>query len=177
MSNFSFLRGASHPEELVEQAAALGYRALAITDECSVAGVVRAWQRCRQQNIELQLIVGSEFYTEGLHLVVLASSRLGYSQLCRLITRCRRRASKGEYELETSDLSHDDLTDCLLIWHPTGTLATDSAQADCLKAGAPGRLWVGISNHLTHDSVNVMRYRQSLAAQLNLPLVAANQVH
>ena len=93
ISHFTFLRGASSPEELVEQAAALGYAALALTDECSVAGVVRAHMAARQQ--ELRLIIGSEFrLQEGLRLVALAAYRQGYTELCRLITRGRRAAAR-----------------------------------------------------------------------------------
>src|SRR5688500_19338451 len=103
VTNFSFLRGASHPEELVERAAELGYAALAITDECSVAGVVRAHVAAREH--ALPLIVGSEFRLEdGLQLVLLATSRAGYGQLCQLITRARRAASKGSYRLTRDDL-------------------------------------------------------------------------
>src|SRR5512142_3387586 len=103
LSNFTFLRGASHPHELIEQADALGYHALALTDECSVAGVVRAHMaaKCRP----LQLIVGAEFRLScGLKLVALAIDRLGYGQLCRLITRGRRAAVKGHYILTRADL-------------------------------------------------------------------------
>ena len=98
LSNFSFLRGASRPEELVERAAKLGYAALAITDECSVAGVVRAHVAAREHG--LKLIVGAEFRLEdGLRCVLLARDRAGYGRLCRLITRGRRAAKKGEYRL------------------------------------------------------------------------------
>ncbi len=96
LTNFSFLRGASHPEELVARAAELGYAALAITDECSVAGVVRAHLAARERG--LKLIVGSEFrLDDGLRCVLLATDRRGYGQLCRLITRARRAAPKGSY--------------------------------------------------------------------------------
>ena len=79
LSNFTFLRGASHPHELVEQADALGYTALAITDECSVAGVVRAHMAAK--NRRLKLIIGSEFRLEcGLKLVALAIDRRGYGR-------------------------------------------------------------------------------------------------
>ena len=102
-SNFSFLCGASHPAELVERAAALGYAALALTDECSVAGVVRAWEAAREYG--LKLIIGSEFRLEdGPRLVLLAADREGYGRLCRLITRGRRAAAKGEYRLLRADL-------------------------------------------------------------------------
>jgi error-prone DNA polymerase len=102
LSNFSFLRGASHPEELVERAAELGYTALAVTDECSVAGVVRAHGAAREHG--LKLLIGSELrIDDGPRLVLLACNRRGYGQLCRLITRGRRAAGKGSYRLVRAD--------------------------------------------------------------------------
>src|SRR6056297_3784636 len=93
VSNFSFLWGASHPEELVERAARLGYSALALTDECSLAGVVRAHAAAR--DCGLHLIVGSRFQLDcGLGLVVLAMDRGGYARLSRLISAARREARK-----------------------------------------------------------------------------------
>ncbi|MCZ8091917.1 MAG: PHP domain-containing protein, partial [Acidovorax sp.] len=88
VSNFSFQRGASHPQELVERAAALGYRALALTDECSVAGVVRAHGRAKA--LGLHLIVGSEFAYPGFRLVALARNAQGWGNLCQFITTARR---------------------------------------------------------------------------------------
>ena len=102
LSNFSFLRGASHPEELVERAAALGYAALALTDECSVAGLVRAHVAARGTG--LALIAGTELRLEdGLRCVLLAADRAGYGRLCRLITHGRRAAPKGRYRLSRAD--------------------------------------------------------------------------
>src|SRR6185295_9158935 len=93
VSNFTFLRGASHPAELVERAQRFGYAALALTDECSLAGCVRAHVAAREAG--LPLIVGREFTLAcGLRLVCLATSRQGYGALARLITRARRRAPK-----------------------------------------------------------------------------------
>ncbi|MCC6212051.1 MAG: PHP domain-containing protein, partial [Burkholderiales bacterium] len=84
VSNFSFLRGASHPEELVARAAALGYAALALTDECSLAGIVRAHGAAKAAG--LKLIAGSEIRLEdGLQLVLLAPERRAYGALCALI--------------------------------------------------------------------------------------------
>src|SRR5512143_589022 len=104
LSNFSFLRGASHPEELVERAEALGYAALAITDECSVAGVVRAHVAARGR--KLKLILGTELrLADGLRCALLATNRRGYAQLCRLVTRGRRAAEKGEYRLVREDFA------------------------------------------------------------------------
>jgi len=91
LSNFSFLRGASHAEELVGRAAALGYSALAITDECSLAGAVRAHQAAKEQK-SLKLILGTEIrLQDGLKLVLLATDRLSYGAISSLITTGRRR--------------------------------------------------------------------------------------
>src|SRR5688500_2334721 len=106
LSNFTFLRGASHPRELVRRAHGLGYAALAITDECSVAGVVRAHTAARDLSPPLKLIIGSEFRLVcGLRFVALAIDRYGYGRLCRLITRGRRGAEKGSYNLERRDVA------------------------------------------------------------------------
>ena len=129
-SNFSFLRGASHPEELVARAAHLGYAALAITDECSLAGVVRAHGEAKRQG--LPLVIGSWFRLggeeggPGFSLVALAGDREGYGNLCELITLARTRAGKGAYLLLPSDLAtpappHDHLRGlpgCFLILAP-----------------------------------------------------------
>ncbi|HSW26851.1 MAG TPA: PHP domain-containing protein, partial [Burkholderiaceae bacterium] len=100
-SNFTFLTGASHPEELVARAHELGYTALAITDECSLAGVVRAHGQSKR--LGLHLIVGAEMRLapgaaggcNGPRLVLLAQSRRGYGNLAQWITVARRRAGKG----------------------------------------------------------------------------------
>ena len=128
LTNFTFLRGASHPEELVERAHAKGYSAIAITDECSVAGVVRAHsaaktcneERAKQKKPKLKLIVGTEVKIEnGPKLVVLATDRQGYGAMCALITRGRMRTPKGTYRLEAADLD-DGLPGCLVLLVPGG---------------------------------------------------------
>ena len=127
-SNFSFLCGASHPEELVARAAALDYGAIALTDECSVAGVVRAHTEAKRQGIAL--IIGSQFRVHheagDLRLIALAMNRNGYGNLCELITLGRGRAEKGSYRLTQEDFSdptgeHEPLRglpDCLLLLAP-----------------------------------------------------------
>ena len=112
LSNFSFLRGASHAEELIVRATELGYTALAITDECSLAGVVRAHSAVKKiggaklpAKPAIKLIIGAEFaLTCGLRLVILARNRAGYGRLSRLITRGRRAAEKGNYALTRADV-------------------------------------------------------------------------
>ena len=104
LSNFSFQRGASTAKELFERAGRLGYRALAITDECTLAGIVRAYEASRE--LELPLIVGAEFnLVDGPRFVLLVEDADGYASLCRLITHARRAAEKGEYRLTREDLA------------------------------------------------------------------------
>src|SRR6266571_8632423 len=104
LTNFTFLRGASHPEELVARAKELGYAALAITDECSLAGVVRAHVEAKK--CELPLIIGSEFrLDDNLRFVLLTTDRGSYGHLSALITRGRRSAAKGNYRLTRADLA------------------------------------------------------------------------
>ena len=183
LSNFSFLRGASHPAELVARAHELGYRALALTDECSMAGVVRAWEAVRAlpAGSRLQLIVGAEFRCgDGLRFVLLAPDQRGYSQLCRLITRARRRAAKGRYELAPADLD-DGLDACLALWLPpaAGTLADGEvlAQGLRLRERFAGRAWLAVELHRSGGERARLARCLELAAQCALPAVAAGDVH
>ncbi|WP_132999261.1 error-prone DNA polymerase [Luteimonas arsenica] len=103
LSDFSFLRGAASAEELFTRAAQCGYEALAITDECSLAGIVRAHEAAKITGV--RLVVGAEFrLDDGLRLVLLVEDAAGYAQLCRLITIARRAAPKGEYRLSRPDV-------------------------------------------------------------------------
>ena len=115
VSNFTFLRGASHPEELVLRSAELGYRALALTDECSLAGVVRAHVAARAVP-GLVLVVGTEVrLQDGPRLVLLATDRGAYGRLSRLVTHARRAARKGDYCLLRADVETLDLAGCLAL--------------------------------------------------------------
>ncbi|WP_374483266.1 error-prone DNA polymerase [Zoogloea sp.] len=142
-SNFSFQTGASHPEELVEQAAALGYTALALADECSMAGVVRAYAAWQANKERLQLIVGTRIQLEdGPQLVLLAENREGYGQLCRLISRGRLATEKGQYRLHRHDL-RGGLNSCLALLIPPDTTSTTlTDDAGWLAALFPDRAWI-----------------------------------
>lgn len=116
LSNFSFQRGASTARELFERAKACGYDALAITDECSMAGIVRALEASRQTGV--RLIVGTEVQLhDGPKLVLLAETKAGYIALCRMITQGRRAAEKGTYHLTRADVA-DGLPGTLALWVP-----------------------------------------------------------
>ncbi|MDO4682936.1 MAG: error-prone DNA polymerase [Lautropia sp.] len=105
VSDFSFLRGAASADQLFRRAAACGYRALAITDECSLAGIVRAFEASKAHGVPL--IVGSEFQlADGPRLVLLVETLAGYQALCALITEGRRAAPKGRYRLSRQDVEN-----------------------------------------------------------------------
>ncbi|MDT8439212.1 MAG: error-prone DNA polymerase [Wenzhouxiangellaceae bacterium] len=171
-SNFSFRRGASHPRELVLRAHELGYRALALCDECSVAGIVRAWEAARECG--LALISGSRFATgDGLELILLAPDREAWSQLCRLITTARRRAPKGRYRLERGDLE-TDTGRLLAIWKPGPE--PDPADARWLHERFEQRLWLGATRLLAAGERARFEQLARQARTLGLDCVACGDV-
>ncbi|MFZ6765934.1 error-prone DNA polymerase [Undibacterium sp. Di26W] len=200
MTNFSFLQGASHGEELVARAISLDYQALAITDECSLAGVARAHTEAKKSGFPL--LIGSHFILSeeanagaanetqaaktGLHLIALAQNREGYGNLCELITLARGRSSKGNYLLTRQDFSAPpealrhltSLPDCLLILVPAYPAEPTilANQANWLAHTFPGRAWIGL-NLLTQMADSYQQEQVYLAAdQLKLPVVAMGQV-
>jgi len=175
LSNFSFLRGASHPEELVTQAKKLGYHALALSDECSLAGVVRAHLAAREAM--LKLIIGSEFRLEdGVKLLLLATDRNSYGNLSALISRTRRRADKGQYCIRRDDLL--PLRSCLLIWTNVYTCSRGVTQrtGEWLQQYFSGRAWLGVHRRLDGRDRQRWQYLQEFGQQLGLPLVACGGV-
>jgi error-prone DNA polymerase len=118
-TNFSFLEGASHPDELAIRAAELGYAALAITDRNSLAGVVRAHGAAKQ--LGLKLLIGAEIHSaDACPVVLLATDRRAYGRLSRLITLGRRKAPKGECQLTFDDIAAyaEGLLACVIEQHP-----------------------------------------------------------
>jgi error-prone DNA polymerase len=174
LSCYSFLRGASHPHELVERAAQLGYSALAITDECSLAGIVKAHVAAKEAG--LQLIVGSEFnLEEGIRLVALAPSRAAYSELSGLISMARRRSPKGEYRANLRDVIFH-LKRCLLIWLPRGDSDHIRGYGQQLARLCKDRLWLGVSHLLGNDEAQHFLQASTLATELKIPMVACGDV-
>ena len=180
VSNFSFLRGASHPEELVLQAAQLGYGAIAITDECSFAGVVRAHLAAREGGIAL--LVGTELTTvEGLHVVLIATDRAAYGAMSELITRGRRAAEKGSYRLAMTDLDMTDgLEGCLAVLLPDWARPDPETNlADChwVRERFPGRAWIGVALHRGADDAARLGASVELGRRAGLRLAAAGGAH
>lgn len=174
-SNFSFLEGASHPEELVTQAARLGYRALAITDECSVAGVVRAYAQIKREKLPIKLIVGSLFRLENqLEIVLLCPHRQAYAELCRVISNARRRSEKGQYQLNEWDLK--TLKHCLLLWLPSGNIEQDRGWAKRLRRYHRQRLWLGCRRWLLNSEQRQLDYCETLGREQRIPVVACGGV-
>ncbi|KHK66205.1 DNA polymerase [Pseudomonas frederiksbergensis] len=173
LSNFSFQRGASSALELCRRARQQGYRALAITDECTLAGIVRAWQAARE--LELQLIVGSEIQVEdGPKLVLLVENLEGYQALCRLITRARRRSEKGRYRIVREDFD-EPLPGLLALWVPDGK--EPEAQGRWLRQVFNARLWLSVQLHCGQDDRRRLADLLALAERLGLPAVATGDVH
>ncbi len=201
LSNFSFLRGASHPEELVERAQALGYTALAITDECSVSGVVRAHLAAKHAG--LSLVVGSEIaLDDGVKLVLLVTDRASYGNLAQLITRGRRNAAKGSYALSRDDVAA--LAEGVLaLWvpkpgsdstFPESSSIAEAAQekssltplsgddemlatARWVAAVFPGRAWLAVELFARAGDRARLAHCAALAREAGLPQVAAGDVH
>ncbi len=182
LSNFSFLRGASHADELVARAAELNYSALAITDECSFAGSVRAHLAAKEAQIKL--IHGTELHLAcGMSLVLLACNRAGYGNLSALITLGRRRAGKGNYHLTRNDLAGWDgggVPDCLALLLQkvgAGGTADEEQNARWLAEHFPERAWISFERHLQPDDRERLANLEALAMRVNLPLVASGDVH
>ncbi len=191
-SNFSFLTGASHPEELVERAAALGYGALAITDECSLAGVVRAHLEAKTQ--QLHLVVGSEMRLTmpggsgepHARLVVLAQTRRGYGNLSHWITVARRRADKGSYLAHPGDVEGKvpnaptlaGLPECLVLLVPSAAQSFEDvfAHAMWLKTWFQDRAAIALELLHRAGDDDLVDTVVRVAQFTGLPIVAAGDV-
>jgi len=179
LSDFSFLRGAASAEELFARAHHCGYEALAITDECSLAGIVRALEASRATG--LPLIVGSEFTLEcGLKLVLLVENHAGYVHLCELITTGRRAAGKGRYRLSRQDverlLGHEgEASGLFALWVPGPQ--PDAGQACWMQQVFPRRTWLAVHLHRERDDAAWLAQMLELSTQLGIDALACGDVH
>jgi error-prone DNA polymerase len=172
LSNFSFLRGASQPEELVERAHALGYKALALTDECSLAGVVRAHQAAK--DCGLPLILGAEVVVDkDLKLVLLATDRRSYGAISSCITAGRRRSRKGKYSLGRGDVEKLSGTGVLALWVP----GEDFAPAPWLAERFGGACWIAVELHCGANDRARLKDLADASRRFALPMVASGDVH
>src|SRR5450830_1670608 len=189
LSNFSFGRGASHPQELVARAAALGYTALALTDECSVAGVVRAHTEAKK--LGLKLLPGAEFAVTqadgtdgaaleaGFRLVALPHDLQAWGDLCEFITQARRAAPKGQYRLVWQDAPWALLGGCEILLALPSALHFEAACAIVIRARAlfGTNLWLLVELLLAPDGALQWQRLQQLARLTGVPLVAAGNLH
>ena len=187
LSNFSFLRGASKPEELVLRAKALGYAALALTDECTMAGIVRAHVQAKE--CQLKLLVGSQFEVDcgvqdgfgaQFNLVVLARNLNGYGNLCEFITGLRRASEKkGTYRLLVNAIQGADLADCLVVVSPDRSSTSEQllALGQWTLRHFMGRCWMGVEQLRTlDDEIWLYKLRQA-SESTAIGLVAVGDVH
>ncbi|WP_304308319.1 error-prone DNA polymerase [Pseudacidovorax intermedius] len=180
LSNFSFLHGASHPEELVERAHEMGYSALALTDECSMAGIVRAHVAAKE--VGLKLLIGAQFSVEHeapFTFIVLARNLQGYGNLCEFITGLRRSADKGTYRLTFGHLAKQRFEDCLVLLAPPRGTTPDhlNVLTDWLQASFEDRCWlVALRERVLGDEMWLHQLRQAANA-FGVPVVAAGDVH
>jgi error-prone DNA polymerase len=179
VSGFSFQCGASTPEELVTRAAELEYAAIALTDECSLAGAVRALQAA--ETCGMELILGSRFVLDnGVSLVLLVRNRDGYTRLCQLITSARRRAHKGGYEIGLADFQAAPLADCHLLVLPEYDQPPTAALCNVLGWLAshwPRHAHIALALHRQARDASHRRRLDALRRQYGLPLVAVGDVH
>ena len=185
LSNFSFLRGASHPGQLVRRAAELGYEALALTDRHSLAGVVRAHEAACECG--LHLLIGAEIHPVGADpLVLLAPDRAAYGRLARLLTRGKLRTSKGRCEIHLDDIA--ELAGGLIaIALTTASGDQPPAETDSPTAAAgtlsrykdifADRLYLAVELDRRLADETRLRRQADLAARVGVPLVAANNVY
>ncbi|MGA0983480.1 MAG: error-prone DNA polymerase [Burkholderiaceae bacterium] len=181
-SNFSFLKAASHPEDLIARAHALGYKAFALADEATVSGSVRA--HLAAKSLGLKLIHGSQFELTGLpgRLTLLVKNREGWRELCRLISLSRQSSDKGQYSLRREQLKSLSLANTLALWSPQLFRPQALNNEGLLSAGQwlkslwGAQLALGYVRHLKTDDKHWLYQLEELAGLLRLPLVAVGDV-
>ena len=177
LSDFSFLRGAASAEELFVRAQRCGYEALAITDECSLAGIVRGLEASRATGVKL--VVGSEFVLAcGIKCVLLVENAAGYSQLCQLITVGRRAAHKGGYLLTRADVEtvlRDVVPGMFALWLPARV--PDVEQGEWLRGLLGERAYLAVELHREQDDDARLHTLLALAGQLGMSALASGDVH
>ncbi|MAG55479.1 MAG: error-prone DNA polymerase [Planctomycetes bacterium] len=177
-SNYSFLEGASHPQELVEEAHRLGLRALSITDRDGMYGIVRAWVRAKELGVHL--IVGSEMtLNDGTTLVLLAQDRAGYGRVCRLVTQGRMRSPKGQSVVTYEEVC-ERAEGVIALWGGDRSRIVEERELEpwgaALRDAFGDRLYAMVARHRRAEERRQERRLRERAERLGLPLVAATEV-
>jgi error-prone DNA polymerase len=177
-SNFSFLEGASHPDELIEEAHRLGLPGLAVTDRDGVYGIVRAHVKARE--LGLRLIVGSQVTAEAEStIILLAQDRSGYANLCRLLTAGRLRSEKGESAV-TWDEIYQHAVGLIALWGGDHSMIIAEVEpreiAGNLRDAFGDRLYGMIARHRREDEVMQEARLRERANRYDFSLAAANEV-
>ena len=180
-SAFSFLRGASHPEELVERACAMGYRAIALTDRNTLAGVVRAYYAVTQAEATqagLRFIAGARLDLEdGPSLLCLPTTRAGYGRLARLITDGRLRAPKGECQLWRADVAKAaDADQAFIVVPPDAPGPEFPEQLAWYRERLEAPLYLAATHYRRGDDDRRLARLAALADAHDIPLVATGDV-
>jgi error-prone DNA polymerase len=191
MSHYSFLQSATAPEQLIQRAFDQGYRSLTITDECSLAGVAKAFHHVRNiakhfeydyRHLPFRLLIGSSFVLDDCRFILIVRNQAGYQQLVSLITNARRRADKGSYQIRWQDLQY--CTECIAIMTPPLqllALKTDQHQhqqtclqqlASCFKE----RCFLSYQNLLQGHQKQLLTLLRQWSNLYQTPLVASGRV-
>jgi error-prone DNA polymerase len=178
-SNFSFLRGSSHPDELVRQAALLGLAAIAITDRNSFAGIVRAHQATKEAGI--RLVVGVRLdLQDGTSLLAFPEDRAAYGRLTTLLTLGKRRAPKGECHLDYADVVAHGEGLVVVLLPPEGadrtSLVTHRTVAARVASDFPGRAYLAAQHHYRGDDSRRLHRLAAIARDAGLKLLATGDV-
>ncbi|MEA2996848.1 MAG: error-prone polymerase [Alphaproteobacteria bacterium] len=175
-TNFSFLRGAAHPREMVARADELGLAAIGIADRNSFAGVVRAYDEARKRSTKL--LVGTRLVTkDGFEVIAYPTDRDAYGRLCRLLTQGNRKAKKGECHLGFDDILATSEGQMLICLPPDELSPVFSERLATLAEAAPKRVFLAGAHRHRGDEPRRLCLLDELGQSTRAPLVAVNDVH
>ena len=177
MSNFSFLRGGSHPEELVEQAIAIGLTGLGLCDRNSLAGVVRGYITAKDHP-DFRYVVGTRlvFADSTPEVIAYPTDLAAYGRLCQLLTTGNRRAEKGECILKFADLEEFSEGQLFIVLADNEPFSADEFVLRRLATMAPGRVWLGAECRLQGNDRQRLNMLAQLAGRCGVPMIAVNDV-
>jgi error-prone DNA polymerase len=177
-SNFSFLRGASHPYELIGQAAELGYHAIALTDRNTLAGIVRAWSEIRSNKYDLRLVIGARLdLIDGPSLLCLPTNVAAYGRLTTLLTVGKRRAPKGQCHIAKADVFAHGEGQIMIVVPPEKPDAAFASDLARFGEAFARRCYLAAHHLYRGDDAARLAHLAGLAREARTPLVATNDAH